>query len=230
MNLFLLNKCSQKNAIQHCNRHVVKMILELTQLLYSAWWMSKEDSEIWSTKVPNNKPYKASHIFHPIAMWVRKTKKNYNFVVNLALELCKEYTHRYTKIHACQKHLFALQKLNFPEPVFPQPKPKKSKPHIIATINLPEEIDDFPLCMPETCYVKKDTEFDAIESYRKYYLTKGSEKWMLKWKNRDIPLWYKEMKMLKKDYYGGDKSFETIDFRKCAPKGYEFNKPSLTFL
>ena len=189
MNLFLLDVDLKKCAQFHCNKHVVKMILELTQILYTCWWVSIENND-WITQTPNQKPYKKSHVFHPTAMWCRLNKDNYNYVINLALELSKEYTYRYKRIHACHKHIIALQSLGFPTPQYPHPKPKKqSKIHRIAIINVPKEIKNFPLCMPDECLVSVQGEYDAVNSYRKYYHVKS---WALKWKNRDIPSWYEK--------------------------------------
>ena len=49
MNLFLLDVDLKKCAQFHCNKHVVKMILELTQILYTCWWVSIEKND-WITK------------------------------------------------------------------------------------------------------------------------------------------------------------------------------------
>ena len=62
MNLFLLDVDLKKCAQFHCNKHVVKMILELTQILYTCWWVSIENND-WITQTPNQKPYKKSHVF-----------------------------------------------------------------------------------------------------------------------------------------------------------------------
>ena len=39
--------------------------------------------------------YKASHINHPSAIWVREDLSHYQWLWNLASELCQEYRHRY---------------------------------------------------------------------------------------------------------------------------------------
>ncbi len=47
--------------------------------------------------------YKATHINHPSAIWARESKANYQWLAYLLVELCKEYTHRYGKVHKCEE-------------------------------------------------------------------------------------------------------------------------------
>ena len=56
MNIFVLSKNPQIAAHLHCDKHVVKMILETAQLLYSA-----------HPVIPGG--YKRTHVNHPCAVW-----------------------------------------------------------------------------------------------------------------------------------------------------------------
>lgn len=91
MNIFFLDFDTQKCAQYHCDKHVVKMILETAQLLCGVHHMSG-----------GNAPYKLSHKNHPCAIWSRESLSNYLYLCDLGLELCKEYTYRYGKRHKSQ--------------------------------------------------------------------------------------------------------------------------------
>ena len=90
MNIFFLDFDTQKCAEYHCDKHVVKMILETAQLLCGVHHMTPQV------------PYKLSHKNHPCAIWVRESLSNYLYLCDLGLELCKEYTYRYGKRHKSQ--------------------------------------------------------------------------------------------------------------------------------
>jgi hypothetical protein len=91
MNIFFLDFDTKKCAEYHCDKHVVKMILETAQLLCGSHWVTGGEA-----------PYKLSHKNHPCAIWVRESLSNYLYLCDLGLELCKEYTYRYGKRHKSQ--------------------------------------------------------------------------------------------------------------------------------
>ena len=91
MNIFFLDFYKKKCDQYHCDKHVVKMILETAQLLCGAHWV-----------IGNEAPYKLSHKNHPCAIWTRTSLSNYLYLCDLGLELCKEYTYRYGKRHKSQ--------------------------------------------------------------------------------------------------------------------------------
>ena len=91
MNIFFLDFDTKKCAQYHCDKHVVKMILETAQLLCGTHWV-----------IGNEAPYKLSHKNHPCAIWTRTSLSNYLYLCDLGLELCKEYTYRYGKRHKSQ--------------------------------------------------------------------------------------------------------------------------------
>jgi hypothetical protein len=91
MNIFFLDADVKKCAEYHCDKHVVKMILETAQLLCSAHHITDQ--------VTDQVPYKLSHKNHPCSIWVRTSLSNYLYLCELGLELCKEYTYRYEKRH-----------------------------------------------------------------------------------------------------------------------------------
>lgn len=159
MNIFFLDPEPKKCAEQHCDKHVVKMILETAQLLSNAHHMLDGDQVI----IPI---YKLTHKNHPSAIWVRSSKSHYLWLWDLLYELCKEYTHRYGKVHKVQREGL-LNDLAKP----PQAIPIKGW------------LSDPTPAMPDI--YKTDT---AVQSYRNYYI--GAKKSFAKWKNREAPSWF----------------------------------------
>ena len=103
MNIFVLDLDPEQCAMYHVDRHVVKMILETTQLLNNAVYRHNNVIPI----------YKITHNNHPASIWASKTKSNFIWLNNLGLSLCKEYTYRYGKIHKCQEYLELFSKRDF---------------------------------------------------------------------------------------------------------------------
>lgn len=102
MNIFFLSWNPRQAAEFHCDKHVVKMIIETAQLLYSAHWMTD------SSLLPN--AYKLAHKNHPSAIWARESLTNYLWLASLGWWLCKEYQFRYgaTKTHKTEQHIVWL--------------------------------------------------------------------------------------------------------------------------
>jgi hypothetical protein len=142
MNIFILSKNPKRCARYHCNKHVVKMILESAQLLCIAHRILDDVSEINDTKL-----YGLTHKNHPCAKWVRESFENYLWLYNLFIELCNEYTFRYDKIHLSDiKYRKVLSQLPNNIPMDP--------------------MTNFALAMPDLYKGE-----DAVESYRNYYLS-----------------------------------------------------------
>jgi hypothetical protein len=97
MNIFFLSLDPEEAARFHCNKHVVKMILETAQLLYTSHWVRE-------SPLPED-AYKKTHPNHPSSRWIRESLRNYTWLCRLGLALCAEYTFRYGKIHVTQRRL-----------------------------------------------------------------------------------------------------------------------------
>ena len=162
MNIFFLDYDTQKCAQYHCDKHVVKMILETAQLLCGVHHMTDQVTTNYRSST-DQVPYKLSHKNHPCAIWCRESLSNYLYLCDLGLELCKEYTFRYGKTHKSQQVIeWCLD----------------SKPNIID-----KDFTTPPKAMPDEYKVG-----DVIESYRNYY--RGAKREFCKWKNREIPEWF----------------------------------------
>jgi len=90
MNIFVLHTDPARAAQDHCDRHVVKMLLETAQLLCSV-------------HDPGEAPYRRTHYSHPCSVWARASLQNYDWLVGLGEALAREYTRRYGKVHKSQR-------------------------------------------------------------------------------------------------------------------------------
>lgn len=177
MNVFYLNENPTECAKEHCDKHVVKMIIEYAQLLSTAHRML--DGELYVDKTANNRRikrwrlsnrhneellYKASHVNHPSAIWTRQSAENYKWLSQLFVALCDEYTYRYGKVHETDRKLRdAVQVLPTNIPVGTKTPP--------------------PPAMPDYCKLP-----DSVSSYKNYYIKEKSR--FAKWTKRMIPEWF----------------------------------------
>lgn len=84
MNLFILHEDPAISATYHCDKHVIKMILESAQLLCSTLNILGHDS-----------PYKTTHKNHPCRIWCGESLSNYRYVYQYCRWLNNEYIWRY---------------------------------------------------------------------------------------------------------------------------------------
>ena len=177
MNIFYLHKDPDICAEYHCDKHVLKMIIEYAQLLSTAHRMlDGEEEKVLSNSgkrmVTNFKLdykrdtliYKVAHANHPSNIWVRSAADHYIYTMELWNSLNMQYTKRYGKVHETFKKL--CQYLN----------------------QLPNNIDknvgfqEPPQCMPDEC--KRE---DTITAYRSFYRAHKRE--FATWKNQ-VPEWF----------------------------------------
>ena len=180
-------------ARYHNDKHVVKMILEYSQLLSTAHRILDGTETIEKRYVQGSLPARyrsikrwslndyrekvllsATHINHPSAVWARANKENYSWLARLNIELLKEYTYRYGKTHAYDSRglvTFLADTLpkNIPVGDFTGPTP----------------------AMPDDCKVPGD----SLQSYRNYYVMNKGHLWSWKGKinSRKQPQWFINM-------------------------------------
>ena len=192
MNIFYLNNDPFLCAQAHVDKHVVKMILEYAQLLSTAHRVLDGEQYTEKKYVLGSFParwrnikrwklaneyhdkmlYKATHIMHPSAVWVRQSDKNYNWLANVLLYLCEEYTHRYGRYHKIDGANRPGDGISF---ILYKNLPK----------NIPNaEFTEPPQAMPD---IYKSSE-SAIVAYRNYYI--GGKARFATWKNREIAEWF----------------------------------------
>jgi hypothetical protein len=137
MNLFLLALDVKQCAEKHADVHVVKMPLEATQMLVTAWHCARVPF-VWTFL-----PYKATHVNHPCAIWIRSDPAHYHWALQYGLSLCKEYTKRYGKVHACEYVLSSLSNMG------PPPTNEHQKVPRYGTSGIPSTVQSFPICINE---------------------------------------------------------------------------------
>ena len=157
MNIFVLDKDGEKAAKWHVDRHVVKMPLETAQMLCTARHELGE--------APERIPYRKAYVNHPCTIWARESYANYQWLCNMGIELCKEYTYRYGKVHKCQAVIESCIE-NTPDP--------KVFTHL--------ELTEYAQAMDEEYKLS-----DPVLAYRKYY--KLGKAHLHDWKYRDVPEW-----------------------------------------
>jgi hypothetical protein len=130
INIFLLDEDLTVNAQYMVDKHVVKMPTESAQILCTVLNQCNQES-----------PY------------------NWKYLRELALEICKEYTYRYGKIHKAETIINSLE----------EPR--------IASIGLTKQ----PSCMDKQFIIGENT----IDNYRNYYNV--GKRHLHSWKNRNKP-------------------------------------------
>jgi len=177
MNIFALSKCPVESARQMLDKHVVKMPTESCQMLHTnnlyfhykgiyGVEPSLKDLKKFHAHI-NSKLMKPAMLNHPSTIWARKTKANYMWLYNHAVELCKEYTFRYGKEHGSESRI--LDSLTF---------------------DVDDELTPVDIAMANVYRLPKEkhTWDFVIKSYRHYYL---EGKWRFAyWRKNRRPSWY----------------------------------------
>jgi hypothetical protein len=125
MNIFYLSPHPKIAAKWHCDKHIVKMILEYAQLLSTA------HHEL--DGVPSIECYKSTHKNHPSAIWARENDKHYKWLWALLYETCKEYTRRYNKVHATERKGIVQNLSNHPHELPQGTAHGESHPNVCQT-------------------------------------------------------------------------------------------------
>ena len=161
MNIFYLHPDPVVCATHHCDKHVVKMILETAQLLSTAHRVLDEDDD----RHDRLGLYKQTHRNHPSAVWVRQAVGNYVWTHQLLISLCREYTHRYGKAHKTSRLV----------------EPLANPPAHISTTPFRTAI---PQCMPD-----EYKDHDPVVAYRRYYINDKRD--IAQWKKTtSAPRWF----------------------------------------
>lgn len=158
MNIFFLDKDPVKSAEYHVTRHVSKIAIEANQLL--------------SVCYNGEHPYEmgTAHRNHPMALWIRKTRGNFDYIVSYVEALCEECKFRGYKY---EKNLHVL---NFCRNNSPTNLESNSS-----------EFTDPPRCFGPFKGVIEETN-DIVADYRNYYVV--GKQHLKHYKNREVPDWF----------------------------------------
>ena len=140
MNIFVLDTNPKLCAQMHCDKHVVKMILEHAQMMCTTHHLHPS-----GYGRAYNIPYKVTHKNHPCTVWLRESITNYQWLYSMTYWLNEEYKIRFNH-DVNHKSWDVIQSL----PICP------SIPYIGRT--------EFAQAMPDD-YKDKN----AVKAYRKYY-------------------------------------------------------------
>jgi hypothetical protein len=159
MNIFFLSLNAKRCAQYACDKHIVKMILESTQMLYAAQHLLPSRLHLSPLT-----PYKLAHKNHPCTIWTRTSLSNYMWLCTLAFNYCEEYRFRYgpDKIHACEVHLQWLYAN-------------------------PPELKDIGFTEPAQAMPDQYKHESVVKAYRRYYL--GEKMSFVKYTRREVPSW-----------------------------------------
>ena len=171
MNVFCLDKDPVIAAEMMCDKHIVKMIIEYSQILSAVVDVNymneyKGKDNIKPSKRLGLPGYPPNHIKHPSTMWTIESKGNAKWLLKHLRATIRQYQIRYNKRHKLEGCLMIydaqMKYLSFP---------KNRKTEFVQAIT-------------DKRWHKKD----PIEAYRTYY---NMEKFMFaKWKLGNIPYWF----------------------------------------
>ena len=166
MNIFFLDKDPGLCAKYHCDRHLVQQINTVAQILSTV--MRKSGIEYGFT---------AKNKEHPCVLWVEESDENFLWLHKLGMELCREFSFRYSgngsHRHTCE-HLIRDTHLESTGKNLQRKRRKKFK-----ITNPPQLISD---------HFKSD---EVVKSYRDYYLVEKTK--LLVYTKRQVPDWVSEM-------------------------------------
>lgn len=197
MNIFLFDFDAQKSAQAYPFDYLNKMPLEYCQLMctahrvingiqYTEQTKNGRSIKRWRLEDPicpelDQVLYKATHVNHPCAIWVRESHNNYMYLYDLYLECLDEYKRRRGKDHKCSE---LEQYLGF------SPWERQG-----GSIRLDwNDPIDYPLVMPD-----QYRQIDAVAAYRSYFINEKAH--LAYWENgAQPPEWFEGTPLTKEQY------------------------------
>ena len=194
MNLFILSLDPAKIAEYMMDKHIAKIILEAVQMLCTTQRLLTAAS---ASGVKECDPcvYKIAHKNHPVTIWCRASQANFIWTLDLIDAMHAEWKYRYG--HPADKQHKSYSVAQYLRRNVPQP-------HAFERIHVAGVMTPFALAMPDEYKIRSGSSdperntgtshgadiYDAVSSYRSYYLSAPKRR-IAKWgKRRDMPLWY----------------------------------------
>ena len=170
MNLFILSLIPTEAAEAYMDKHVSKILLEAVQMLCTAMRVLVPDTPI------KDALYKQAHLNHPVSIWVRESRDNFIWTLDLVEALHEEWRFRYDHPETKQHRSHAVAQLlrsHVPrDELFPCPR---------------AGLTPFALAMPNEYKARSG---NAVESYRAYYMSPEKRRIAAWKKHRPAPEWY----------------------------------------
>lgn len=96
MNIFVTSHDPGACAVALDDARLVKAVVEAAQILTTA-------AHLRGLTLPEGL-FKPTHPAHPVVRWVSEKPQNFNWTFRHFRALCAEYTHRFRRQHACERH------------------------------------------------------------------------------------------------------------------------------
>jgi len=186
MNLFILNVDPRQAAIENCDKHVCKIILEAADMLCLAHWhfdfpriaqapqILRESRMVVNDKGTHRCVWRyrpQSQNNNHVSVWVRTSLENYRWTGQHGLALCDEYERRYA--HTLRKKGLLHHQTRPIMEWF-----AKNEPPIQSVDRTP-----FRQAVAEDCYNS-----DIVTAYREYYVRYKVR--FAKWRLGNVPEWF----------------------------------------
>lgn len=170
MNLFILSLIPTEAAEAMMDKHVSKILLEAVQMLCTAMHVLVPDTPI------RDELYKQAHLNHPVSIWVRTSRDNFIWTLDLVEALHDEWRFRYDHPISKQHKSYILAQLL-----------RQHVPRDECFLCPRAGLTPFALAMPDEY---KSPSGNAIESYKAYYMSPEKQR-IASWKKRrSAPEWY----------------------------------------
>lgn len=186
MNLFVLNLDPQRAAVENCDKHVCKIILEAADMMCLAHWhfnfprimqaprILREPRTVTNNKGVERQVWRyrpQSQVNNHVSIWVRTSLENYRWTGRHGLALCDEYERRYA--HNLRKKGLSHHQTRPILEWFVANEPP------IPFVDL----TPFRQAVAEDCYHP-----DVVQAYRDYYVRYKAR--FAKWRLGDQPQWF----------------------------------------
>ena len=105
MNLFILSLIPTEAAEAMMDKHVSKILLEAVQMLCTAMHVLVPETPI------KDQLYKVAHLNHPVSIWVRESRENFIWTLDLVEALHEEWRFRYDHPESKQHRSYVVAQL-----------------------------------------------------------------------------------------------------------------------
>ena len=192
MNLFILSLDPAKIAEYMMDKHIAKIILEAVQMLCTTQRLLTAASGI---ECDPTIVYKIAHKNHPVTIWCRASQANFIWTLDLIDAMHAEWKYRYGH-PACKQHKSYSVAQYLRDNIPPA--------DAFERVKTPGMMTPFALAMPDEFKIRTAPGssspptgtshgadiYDAVASYRSYYLSEPKRR-IAKWgKLRGMPLWF----------------------------------------